>query len=93
MIVSARTIAAISVAALLSACCSPHTKYSTDALPPGYHWRAVKENGATVFYGIDPTNEWTVYVGPDQEFYSFPADRMAPRFESYRWPPHAAPGA
>lgn len=42
--------------------------------PRGYGWRPFVDSktGTTAFYGINPRNGWTVYVGPDGIYYTFP---------------------
>jgi len=42
-------------------------------LPPGYSWVASINpvNNNTVYYGVDPGDSKTVYVGPDSVFYKF----------------------
>lgn len=64
--------------------------YSYLHRPAGYHWK----QGPNGFYGIDPTNGWTVYVGSDNQYYSFPhRGPIRPGDLSAVWDPHDAPKA
>lgn len=47
--------------------------YSYYNLPPGYGWGAYTNptNNEVVFYGKNPNNGFTLYVGPDSIFYTF----------------------
>jgi len=61
--------------------------------PSGYHWiaRHSKQTGAIVYYGVDPVNGWTVYVGPDGIYYTFPhRGEIRPSDLQSLWDPHAA---
>jgi len=64
--------------------------------PLGYHWvaRPIPRSVGVEYYGVDPTDGWTVYVGPDGVYYTF---AHAPPIttgdlRSY-WDPHDAPTA
>jgi hypothetical protein len=59
-------------------------------LPAGYNWVfRTLGNGTLVAYGKDPANGWTVYVGPDNVFYSFPhAEPITPGDLQRLWNPH-----
>ena len=61
--------------------------------PLGYHWVARIAPGTkdVVYYGVDPSNGWRVYVGPDHVYYTFkhpPPIRKADL--TSRWAPHDA---
>jgi hypothetical protein len=47
--------------------------FSYNRRPPGYAWKAGRDPNTreTVYYGIDPSNAYTVYVGPDGVYYEF----------------------
>ena len=68
--------------------------FSSLRRPRGYHWKAARspDGGETGYYGTDPSNGWTVYVGSrDNIFYSFP--HRAPLTSadlSSLWEPHDA---
>jgi len=80
-----------------SACAHPSrlSIYDEAHRPRGYHWTAHRVSGTTVeYYGVDPTNRWAVYVGPDGVYYTFahaPPITTAD-LRSY-WDPHDAPPA
>jgi len=61
--------------------------------PAGYNWtpRSAALSNDIVYYGVDPRTHWTVYVGPDGLYYTFPhSGDIAPSdFDSY-WNPHDA---
>lgn len=67
------------------------TDYSYVRRPAGYHW-AARSTGATgviAYFGIDPVNEWTVYVGPDGQYYTFPhRGDIQPQDLTSFWDPH-----
>lgn len=61
--------------------------------PRGYGWkpRRSKTTGAIAYYGIDPANGWTVYVGPDNLYYTFPhRGDIQPADLDSTWDPHDA---
>lgn len=61
--------------------------------PAGYGWTARRSKGTGIigYYGIDPANGWTVYVGPDGLYYTFPhRGEIVPRDLSSLWDPHKA---
>lgn len=61
--------------------------------PFGYHWvekRAPVTNDV-VWYGVDPSNGWSVYVGPDNVFYTFKhPGEITPQDLNSKWDPHDA---
>jgi len=61
--------------------------------PAGYQWKAriSSETGAIVYYGINPSTRWTVYVGPDNVYYTFshPGEIQSGDLQSV-WDPHDA---
>ncbi|HLI97518.1 MAG TPA: hypothetical protein VKT72_15720 [Candidatus Baltobacteraceae bacterium] len=70
------------------------TTYDYLHRPAGYGWkpRRSKATGAVVYYGIDPTDGWTVYVGPDNQYYTFPhGGDILPSDLTSTWDPHRAP--
>ncbi|MEO9097225.1 MAG: hypothetical protein ABI346_03535 [Candidatus Baltobacteraceae bacterium] len=83
----------------LSACAHPArlTKFDYLHRPAGYRWRPARTShrpaAAAIngYYGVDPSNGWTVYVGPDGIYYSF-AHRgpIAPGDLESFWMPHDA---
>jgi hypothetical protein len=59
--------------------------------PRGYGWvaRTAEGNGATVYYGKDPTNGWNVFVGPDSIYYTFAhPGKIEPSDLPSMWDPH-----
>lgn len=77
---------------LLAACSAPcSTSFSYKIRPQGYHWRQAisPATGNTVYYGINPSNGWTVYVGPDGSFYSYPGRSPGPKDLRHGWCPPA----
>jgi hypothetical protein len=74
--------------------CRPTQHFDYTNLPTGYHWRAVydPQTNAIVFYGRDPLSGATVYVGPDNRFFSFHhPGPIGPKDLTLRWEPHDAP--
>lgn len=64
--------------------------------PAGYNWKAVRAapHGNIGYYAKDPSNGWTLYVGPDNVFYTFRhAPPITPSDLGSLWTPHnrAAP--
>jgi hypothetical protein len=49
------------------------TQYDYAHKPAGYHWTVRRDpnTGDIVYYGVDPANHYTVYVGPDSIYYEF----------------------
>jgi hypothetical protein len=92
-----RLAAAIAFAALgpLGACAHPArlTVFDYHDRPAGYGWTPHRIAGTASFdyYGVDPANGWTVYVGPDGMYYTFnhPPPIAHGDLSSY-WKPHDA---
>ncbi|MBV8196618.1 MAG: hypothetical protein JO263_00665 [Candidatus Eremiobacteraeota bacterium] len=81
------------VVALALAGCVSSSQFDYAHLPAGYHWRAVYDapTNALVFYGRDPLSHDTVYVGPDNRFYTFRhSGTIQVKDLSHRWTPHDA---
>jgi hypothetical protein len=95
-----RSFGLLTLAAALSAACvacshpARLTVYDESLRPAGYHWTAhqIGRSRFVEYYGIDPANGWTVYVGPDGVYYSFrhAAPITTRDLRSY-WNPHDAP--
>ena len=68
--------------------------YDAQNRPNGYHWarHATHDPRFFEYYGVDPTNGWTVYVGPDGIYYTFshPPPITTGDLRSY-WRAHDAP--
>ena len=66
--------------------------YTYVTRPTGYHWRKqTSPDGQIVYYGVDPKTHWTVYVGPDGTYYTFPhAPPITPSDLGSLWDPHDA---
>ncbi|MFZ0033203.1 MAG: hypothetical protein WAK84_15165 [Candidatus Cybelea sp.] len=63
-------------------------------MPAGYHWRGVYDRATrtVVFYGRDPLTHATVYVGPDNRFFTFHhPGPIGPKDLTTPWIPHDAP--
>jgi hypothetical protein len=61
--------------------------------PVGYHWLARRDptGASVVYYGRDPKTGWTVYVGPDSQYYTFNhPGTMGPGEIGSGWEPHDA---
>lgn len=75
------------------ASCSASRDFSYTHLPSGYHWRAVYDRATqdVVFYGHDPLTGDTVYVGPDNRFFSYHHPGLiGPKDLERPWQPHDA---
>jgi hypothetical protein len=87
---------AISTAQSLRALFSHHDRlsdYNYLRRPTGYHWTAKRDKGtgAIVYYGTDPANGWTVYVGPDGIYYTFNhRGAIQPSDLQSLWDPHSS---
>lgn len=69
------------------------TTYDYLHRPDGYGWRPrrSKDTGVVGYYGVDPTDGWTVYVGPDNQYYTFPHQgEIQPSDLTSTWDPHSA---
>jgi hypothetical protein len=85
-------------ACLLSAAACSHparlTIFDYTMRPAGYHWAAhrIRASKDLEYYGVDPRNGWTVYVGPDGIYYTFShAPPITERDLRSYWTPHDAP--
>lgn len=76
---------------ITNGCARKPSQYTYNHRPVGYHWTAKIDPSThdTVYYGIDPSDGWQVYVGPDNIYYTFkhagpiePSDLRSP------WAPH-----
>ena len=89
---------ALAAAAALSAC-AHHDQLSAfnySHRPAGYHWtqKRAPVTHDVVWYGVDPSNGWTVYVGPDNVYYTYShPGEITPDDLRSRWDPHDAAGA
>jgi hypothetical protein len=84
------------VAWALLACTHPARLgvYDNQSRPAGYHWvrHATRDPRFAEYYGTDPTNGWTVYVGPDGIYYTFAhAPPISTRDLHAYWKAHDAP--
>jgi hypothetical protein len=85
------------IAVLLLSGCISQDKYSAftyDRRPSGYQWtaRPNSSTGDLAYFGVDPRTHWTVYVGPDSVYYSYPhpGDIKQSDLDSSPWNPHDA---
>ncbi|MGB6599812.1 MAG: hypothetical protein WBE77_01850 [Candidatus Cybelea sp.] len=79
---------------LALASCRPATQFDYAHLPAGYHWRGLYDRAThtVVFYGRDPLTHATVYVGPDNRFFTFHhPGPIGPKDLTTPWIPHDAP--
>lgn len=71
----AGSLLATSVLVATFACSHPARLGVFDAQtrPTGYHWvrRPTRDPRFFEYYGVDPSDGWTVYVGPDGIYYTF----------------------
>lgn len=75
-----------------SAPCPPNN-YNEHRRPPGYGWKARSDPTTRdiVYYGVDPQDHATVYVGQDSVFYKFShAGAIQPGDIQTRWCPAPA---
>jgi hypothetical protein len=73
---TAGSLLATSALAMTVACAHPTRLgvYDEQNRPQGYHWvrHPTSDQRFSEYYGVDPTDGWTVYVGPDGIYYTFP---------------------
>jgi hypothetical protein len=85
---------ALAVGTVAAAACSHPARltiFDASLRPAGYHWAAHRIRGSrdVEYYGVDPSNGWTVYVGPDGLYYAFPhAAPITTRDLHSYWDPH-----
>ena len=92
-----RSLALLWICAAPTACAHPArlSPYGYTRRPMGYHWVGVRlpevdgRASAVTYYGVDPSNGWTVYVGPDGIYYTFNhSGRITPGDLHSYWRPH-----
>jgi hypothetical protein len=100
-----RLLVLLSLGGALVACAHPArlSPFDYRRRPEGYHWVALPLPTARAtrgrapndaYYGVDPSNGWTVYVGPDGIYYTFAhRGRITPADLHSYWRPHDATSA
>jgi hypothetical protein len=90
-----RIAAAVLAFALVAGCAHPTrlSIYDEAHRPSGYHWLTQRVPGTTTveYFAKDPSDGWTVWVGPDGVYYTFahPPPITTGDLHSY-WDPHDA---
>ena len=102
---ASRLLVLLSLGGVLAACAHPArlSPFDYRRRPEGYHWVALPLPTARAargrapndaYYGIDPANGWTVYVGPDGSYYTFAhRGRITPAVLHSYWRPLDATSA